>query len=392
MTDFADGVYFNLDFDQYVKDSSLGSTDLCDLIVGPGTYWRGSYLDPDQQKSDFDDEAEAEAEKATKAQILGRAYHTARLEPEKFDGLYIREPIKTDFPANGFLSSDEKVKAALKEGGQQQTVSGETTLERCERLIAAGYIGTIWPREKALFAQTAGERQPIRGDLFDKMMIDMERLRANEQIAPFLSGGCAEVSIFWTDKNGIRCKARLDYLKAKSWVDFKTFDNSMGKRLEQCIADAFRFNRYYIQACHYRDGVAALRAGLPIIGEVSDFERALIANLQNRAIMPPECYYIFQEKNGVPHLLARRFEFTAIDIARQAEIDAIVDPDRKSQAIEALSRPTMIATKAAIEIAHAKRVWATYSQVYETGQPWALIDPIGSIGDLDFNNFWLEGR
>jgi PDDEXK-like domain of unknown function (DUF3799) len=379
----ADGIYFDLPDEIYHADDALGSTDISRLIISPATYWAGSALNPNKPQGDED---------ATKAQILGRAYHVARLEPEIFDALYLREPIPADFPSAGFLSSDEKVKAQLKERGIQQTVSGETTLERAERLLADGYEGTIWPRVKALFEAELGQRVAISGKFYDDMMIEIGRLRNSPEIKALLSGGFAEVSIIYTDSNGIRCKVRLDYLRPDSWADFKTFDNSRGKVLDQAIADAFRYNRYYVQAVQYRAAVEQMRTSdLAIVGEATDDQKALIAAIKGRPA-PLDCWYVFQEKGGIPNLLARRFEFQELDVERAHEIEAIVDPARQAEARAALSRNTGIFRLGLVEIARAKELWATYSQIYEPGQPWAPINAVGTIGDLDFNQFWLEGR
>lgn len=378
-----DGIYFGLPAEVYHAVPALGSGSICDLIVSPGTFWRGSWLDPDRPELD---------EEATKAQVLGKAYHTARLEPELFQQLFVRELDKGDFPQRGFLSSDEKVKAELKGRGLQQTVSGESTAERAERLLDSGYEGTIWPLEKARWEAEVKGRTPIPAKFWDDIERDMERLRRNREIAEKLEGGQPEVSIFWTDEHGLRCKARFDYLRPDLWDDFKTFDNSRGKVLAQAIADAFRFNRYYVQAVHYRDAAEAIRTGgLQIKGEPSDEQRALVAAIQ---IRPEElaCWYIMQEKNGVPNLLACRFEFFGLDPYREAEIEALVAEGRQDEVKAMMARKTGIHQLGRAEIEKAKRDFHLYSQVYRPGEPWAPIEPIRTIGDLDFNSFWLEGR
>lgn len=379
-----DGIYFDLPDEIYHAVRALGSGSICDLIVSPATFWRGSWLDPNRPELD---------EEATAAQKIGKAYHIARLEPDRFAGMYVRKLDKADYPQRGLLSSDEKVKAALKAAGAQQTVSGETAADRAQRLIDTGYEGTIWPLEVAIWEQSVGDRIPLDAKVFDDIAIDMERLRSIDDIADKLTGGFSEVSIFWTDQHGIRCKARLDYLRPDLWDDFKTFANPNGKKLAQAIADAFRYNRYYVQAVHYRDAVEAMRTGgLQIKGEASDAQRALIAGIQIRPA-ELECWYIMQEKGGIPNLLARQFEFSAVENARRFEAEAMSDgPDQLARAMAALARPTAIHQLARAEITQAKKDFALYSQIYEPGQPWAPIEPMGTIGDLDFNSYWLEGR
>jgi hypothetical protein len=379
-----DGIYFDLPAEVYHAVPALGSGSIAKLIVSPGTFWRGSWLDPDRPELDED---------ATKAQVLGKAYHTARLEPEKFHELFVRELDKGDFPQQGFLSSDTAVKAELKGRGLTQSIGTETIEERAERLVESGYEGTIWPLEKARWEKEVAGRTPIPASFWDDIERDMERLRGNQEIADKLEGGEPEVSIFWTDEHGLRCKARFDYLRPDLWDDFKTFDNSRGKVLAQAISDAFRFNRYYVQAVHYRDAAEAIRVGgLQLKGKPTDGQRALIAAIQIRP-EELECWYIMQEKNGVPNLLARRFEFSAVPIGRSEEADAFaVDEEHAAKAKAAQMRKTGIHQLGRAEIEKAKRDFYLYSQVYRPGQPWAPIEPCGTIGDLDFNSFWLEGR
>lgn len=377
-----DGIYFNLPAEIYHAVEALGSGSVCDLIVSAGTFWRGSWLDPDRPELD---------EEATKAQILGKAYHTARLEPQLFNEQFVRELSKADFPAKGLLTSDVAVKAALKDMGEQQTVTGESIEERCQRLLDAGYQGTLWPLEKARWQAKVAGRTPIPAKFWDDIERDMERLRSIDDIREKLEGGAPEVSVFWTDKFGVRCKARFDYLRADLWDDFKTFVNSNGKVLAQAIADAVRYNRIYIQCIHYREAAEEIRNGrVQIVGDASDEERAIIAAIQIRPI-ELACWLIFQEKNGVPNLLARQFKFKSVSLNDRAQL---VHPDPAEQAmmLDRAARPNGLFKLGEAEILHAKRQFVLYSQVYPPGQPWAPIDPIGTIDDDDFNSYWLEGR
>ncbi len=377
-----DGIYFNLPDEIYHAVPRLGSGSICDLIVSAGNFWRGSWLDPDRPELD---------EESTDAQTLGKAYHTARLEPHLLDQKFVRKISKDDFPAKGMLTSDTAVRAALKALGETQTIGGETIAERCERLLDAGYQGTLMPLETAKWEATVNGRTPIPAEKWDDITRDMHRLRGNEEIAMKLEGGAAEVSIFWTDRHGLKCKCRPDYLRPDLWDDFKTFENKNRKVLAQAIADAVRFNRIYVQAIHYRDGIEMVRTGgLQIKGEASDAERALIASIQIRPF-ELECWLIFQEKKGIPNLLAKRFEFDSVPMREQADMAGLSE-DRRAKAMAAMARPTQIRQLGEAEILKAKRDFVTYSQIYEPGQPWAPIEPIGTIGDLDFNSFWLEGR
>ncbi len=380
-----DGIHFGLPMELYRRIRALGSGSLADIAISPATFWARSWLNPD--KAD---------EEESSAQVLGSAYHCARLEPDYFFDRYARELDKEEeLAALGedgeacFTGTD--MSAALAELGQAKTKAGEGVLGQARRLRDAGFAGMIWPLRMEEWENDRGGRIPLRPQDWEAIQLDMERLRSNPEIAELLTGGAAEVTIIWTDKHGLRCKCRPDYLKAASWVDFKTFANSQGKRLEQCLADAFRYNRYHMQWGHYFDGMEAIReGGLQIQGEASDAERKLIASIQIRP-EELECTYLFQEKGGIPNLLARRLE--AFDVPLQTRInDAGASEAQIAAAHRATRTRTPLFIRAQADLERSKRDFHLYSQVYEPGRPWAPIEPMGTFSNMDFNSYWLEGK
>lgn len=378
-----DGIYFGLPDEVYHAVPRLSASGIQKLCVSPATFWRGSWLDPDRPELD---------EEATDAQILGKAYHCARLEPERFHASYVRKISKADFPAEGLLTSDAAVKAELKNRGLVQSIGNESIAERAQRLADDGYEGTILPLETAKWETEVKGRIPLPADHFDQIVTDMERIRGCGEIAELLSDGEPEVSVFWTDQHGIRMKSRLDWLKVASWSDLKTFDNSRGNELGQALANAVRYNRLHVQAVIYRDATEAIRTGdIPIKSEATDAQRALIEAIRNRAD-PLSCWFIFQEKGGVPNLLGREFRFSTAGTYRDTEIDTMVDEDEREAVRSKMAMRTMLCLRAIWEIDRAKRAFVLHCEVYEPGQPWFPIEPLGAFDDIDFNTYWLEGR
>jgi hypothetical protein len=373
-----DGIYFGLPAEVYHAIPRLSASGLQKLCVSPATFWRGSWLDPDRPEPDED---------STKAQVLGKAYHTARLEPELFDVLYVRQPTKADFP-KGTLFTATDMSKALEELGLKKSGS---VAEQAERLVEAGYDGPIWHVAMAEWEEQRNGRTPIPAEYFDQITTDMERIHGNGDIAPLLTGGEPEVSIFWTDEHGLQMKCRVDYLTFNWWVDFKTFDNSRGKELAQAIFDAFRYNRYYVQGVTYRDGVEAIRTGgLQIQGDATDDQRKLVAQIQTKP-GELECWYVFQEKGGVPNLLA--YEFPFFDVPVTSRLNEIGASDEALAAgREGVRRSTLLHGKARTEIKRAKEQFYLYAQAYDPGKPWFPLQARGRFEDYEFNSFWLEGR
>ena len=374
-----DGIYFDLPEDVYHAVPRLSSSGIQKICVSPATFWRGSWLDPERPDHD---------EEQTIYQLLGKAYHVARLEPHLFESTYVRELDKSEAPKGALITGDD-MKKVLEEYGLPK--SGKV-LDQAERLADAGYpANKLWPLIVKDWEAERGQRIPLPAKHYDQMVKDSERISKNAEIAPLLQGGEAEVSIFWTDEHGVQMKARVDYLTRDWWVDFKTFDNSRGKNVNQALVDAVRYNRYYIQAPVYREAIEQIRVGnLPIIEASTDDQRALIAAM---AIRPGElqCWYVFQEKGGIPNLLAREFPFYSVPYTTLFNEAITDDEERKLAVREATKNRTALFIKGAGEVLQAKKLFELYRQVYEDGEPWFPIHSIGKFSDEDFHPYWLEG-
>jgi hypothetical protein len=373
-----DGVYFGLPADVYHAVPRLSSSGCQKIDVSPATFWRGSWLDPERPDQDEDE---------TVWQVIGRAYHCARLEPHLFESSYVRELDKADAP-KGTLFTGNEMGAKLEAMGLKKSGS---VGEQAERLADAGWPASqLWPLIKEAWEGERGTRTPLPAKHYDQMITDRDRISGNSQIAPLLTGGEAEVSVFWTDEHGVRMKSRLDYLTRDWWVDFKTFDNSRGKNLNQALVDAVRYNRYYMQAPVYREAVEAIRiGGLDVIEAETDDQRALVAALR---IKPGElrCWYVFQEKGGVPNLLAREFPFYRIPWTTIFNEQICSDADRIAAVREATKERTEIFHKGAGDVLRAKQLFVLYSQVYPEGEPWFPLEAVGSFSDEDFHPYWLN--
>jgi hypothetical protein len=386
VTMIGDGIYFGLPMEVYRNVPRIGAGSLGELNKSAGDFWAKSWLNPDRPSADEDEKA---------WQIVGSAYHCARLEPDKFAERYCRKPSKADHAeqaaAHGACWNGIEIGNALADLGCTKKVAGEAVAEQAARLEAEGYEGVIWPLVEARAKVEQGDRIALDAKVWDEIARDMERLRGSKEIASkFTDAGASEVSVFWTDENNIQRKARFDRLEPDYWLDFKTFDNSRGKRLEQAIADAIRYNRYYITAASYREAYVALRE-LEVVGDATDAEQYLVARIK---ISPkePRTWFVFQQKSGVPNLLAREFRFFDVPDAITNSWDTGADDEAVARGHAATNRPTQIYAKGMAEIDYAKRLFALYSGVYRPGEPWAPLDPVGSISDMDFNPHWLEGR
>lgn len=382
-----DGIYFGMPEDDYHKIDRLSKTGIKRLRVSPADYWKTSPLNPRQEDLTPDQER-----RRNLARVLGRAYHTARLEPHKFESRFVRKPSQTDYTdQEGFLHTVTMIDEQLVALGQPKTNKADGgALGKALRLRGAGYKGPIWHIIEDEFKASAGERGIVPADAYDQILIDMQRIRKMPDIDKILSGGEAEITLLCTcPDTGIPMKSRIDYLKVEEWAEFKTFDNPNGKNLIQAINDAIRFNGYFIDAVCYHQAIEILRSGaLDIIGEATNEQVDLITNIIERGA-PLACQFVYQQKNDVPNILAREFELFQFSEAQRAQ-HAGASPDAVNRVENGQRTKTAIHQKGRMEIAAAKRDYLAYSEIYGEGEEWLPVYPLGKTTDADFPPFWLE--
>ncbi len=439
-----DGIYFDLPENIYHAQQRLSSSGIQDLLVSEGDFWARSWLNPANADKD---------KEPTKAQILGRAYHTARLEPDLLlqrfaqefdaqdcpDGLTndteVRAALKLLQPQKdaieGLLANDTAVKEALAAMGQPKAIAGEdaaaralrlrslrpevqiwslivadweaingpmtapadeSAATRAQRLIGLGYTGKIFAIERAAYeAQHAGKTFIAR-EYWAQVLADMELIKSNPEVRQYLIGGEPEVSILWTDQpSGLKMKARIDYLRPNEGNDFKTFENMMRKPLRRCLADAFRYNRYYIQSVVYHDAMEEIRAGLEVAGPATLAQVDLIEAIRANPI-PMGIRYTFQQKGGVPNLLTMNVKlYHGMHPGTEAAA-AGADPETLKMMRAKYGEPSLLHRRAQLDIASAKRKFAACFEIFADGEPWRTIEADTELTDDDFNQFWLDMR
>lgn len=232
MTTTAPGIYFNLPEAVYHADGRLGSTDAKRLLRSAADYWHHSALNPARPSVE-----------PTPAQAYGRASHLRILEgPDKFLTRYERAP-----EPEGLLDSDADL-------GKWLTAHGVNKLPRSksEKIVQA--IG-IDPRVRILseFERRAAEagRQILKREDFDRIVVASDLITQNPHLATAFSNGQPEVSVFWDRDDGVRCKARFDYLKIRGIGDLKSTRNPLGLDFADNCRRAIANYRYDIQAAHY---------------------------------------------------------------------------------------------------------------------------------------------
>lgn len=227
-TSLPDGIYIRLPEDVYHNDTALGSTDLRNLLKGPGTFWRRSKLNPKLRPW------------KTEATVMGSAIHKFLLEGrEEFDRFYIRGPWGED---DDDLSASEK---------------GQLT--------------------KAAKAKLLEGQELIPRDDYD-FILDLHGVfQRDAELRDALSNSLNEVSIFYT-RRGVRMKVRFDILKLYGFGDLKSIANEKERDIVRACSLDIKDKGYFIQVEHYLEG----RSFLP---KLAVEDKIFIADVHYKAAM-----------------------------------------------------------------------------------------------------------
>lgn len=189
----------------YHADTSNISKSGLDLIErAPAHYWQ-KYINPDRDEID------------TKAFLIGRAFHVATTEPDKFFDRYIVAPGKIDR-----RTRDGKEKWTEFE----QAAEGKTILQ-------------------------ANADSNSRHLSYDQVMYMRDSARRHPSVSWLLTFGIAEEISVWEDSlTDAPCKSMRDWRREDVIVDFKSTDDAS----PEGFARSVRKYRYDVQNAFYIDG------------------------------------------------------------------------------------------------------------------------------------------
>lgn len=189
----------------HANTARIGKSGLDLIAKSPAHYW-AKYLDPNRER-----------EEPTPALIFGTAVHSAILEPNNFEKLYLALP-----EINRRTSEGKAEYAALMEHAKANGITFLTSDDR----------------ESCLRVRDAVHKHPAARLL--------------------LSRGVAEDTLYWEDQQtGAHCKARPDFLSTNTGfvVDVKTTQDASATGFSK---SSYGY-RYHVQAAWYLDGhMAAL--------------------------------------------------------------------------------------------------------------------------------------
>lgn len=227
-----DGIYFNIPDTIYHSEKRLSSSGIRDILDNPTYFWFNSNLNPLKE------------EKSSEAMTDGKIFHSMILEGESLNKKYKIMPAEI-----------------------------EALNKNCTEF-------KIWKSAQSL--------EIIPYSKYKKFNLICEYLREEGQIldCDVFKGGFSEVSIFWTE-DGIKRKARIDYLKVNKIIDLKTFLKANKTPLNNFVAQYFFKFRVYLQLIYYKRAVKfAKENNLKVFGnsEQQTFWEALDTDLMTMAV------------------------------------------------------------------------------------------------------------
>lgn len=289
------GIYFGLPLAAYMADRALGSSSLCDLNVSPITFWRKSKMNPEREVDDSTDASEH-----------GDASHARLLEgPEVFASRFVASLQESDFPdvpKSGKELEAECVKRGLAKSG--------TIADKEARILAADPTFKSWSRIESDYGKAMAGKTFLKPDHMKRIEATAQHVARHPDANAALTGGYPEVSIFWEDpETGIRCKARLDYLKTQAVIDLKNFTNKYGVSIDRAISSSIMRYGYLTQAVHYSQGLEMVKAMLrdPHAKCISGAKTEALLNMIEwlRAPQPHRFVFLFVESCAYPAIRVR---------------------------------------------------------------------------------------
>jgi hypothetical protein len=243
----AEGIYFNMPFQEYKDIHCLNSGFIKDLNVDVTYAWLNSYYNPHRP-----------ADKDTPAKRIGRAYHKRILEgKDAFYQEYAPE-FQHDLTDKSIIRTSEDLKSALALRGLPVTF--KVKQEGIDCLLAADPSAKIADVMRAEHDALWQGREQLPVEQIQYLEYCTQIINADQNLRTYTAGGYPEVVVVWYDEFlDAWFKIRVDYMKTSPFVDLKTFANQKGLPIDLCISRAFRDYKYGIQARLYLQGMAYAR-------------------------------------------------------------------------------------------------------------------------------------
>lgn len=200
MKKYEDGVY-DITNEEYHASAGVSRSQLMLLDKSPYHFWYETMS------------GEAKKKEPTPAMIIGSAFHTLLLEPEKFNQEY-------------------------------------AILHKIDRRTTKG------KEEYAAFEEMVGTKTILSEDQFADLRVMVDNIKKHDIVQTLLDDAVFEKSIYWTDEEtGLQFKARPDIWSPKMVVDLKTTQDA---NINAFMRSSMNYG-YYLQAGMMLEACRALK-------------------------------------------------------------------------------------------------------------------------------------
>ena len=304
------GIHFGMDEEVYHAIPAFSKSHLHHLLCSPTAFWADSWLNPDRE------------ERSAEHLRVGKAYHAMILEGhDAYTSRFYPAPDPKDHP--DALRSVDEIKQALAKLHQTPMAKvdvpgtdGKTRAAKKEdwvaQLMAYDRSQLVWDDIVAKAERIAAGRTLLPCDDDRRIRIAARMIMQDPQLAKAFTGGYPEVTLIWRDpRQGVLYKSRVDYLKLRAVVDFKTFANQQDRSVRKAILHAIAAHRYCLQPAVYLQGVDEVRKLVKVHAlsaifshdeptpEVAE-ERQGFAFKWAQNATPDRWLWVFQQKGEAP--------------------------------------------------------------------------------------------
>lgn len=335
----APGIYFGMPDSVYHADPSLGSTGLKKLLASAPDFWWQSSMNPAR-----------EPEKETDAKVFGRAVHKCVLEGrDAFEAEFAPQPAPEDYP--GCLRVVDDLKLFLKQnrlaisGSKAELIARAKTIPGCPVVF-----------DDVVDVASASGKTLLKREDYNRILAASAFIKANDNLANAFTGGMPEVSIFW-EENGVRLKARLDYLKMNAISDLKSIRNSREIEFKAACRNRIASLNYLLSAEHYCEGRRQMSRLIADGAVYGDHDAEWL--------------------RGV----AKNQAYAFVLVFWQAEASPISHGFK-------LSPGNPLFASARAEISRSIEIYQAFMREFGTDTAWILKEPLEELDQTELPNWW----
>lgn len=353
---FQEGIFFGMDEAVYHAIPALSASGIRLLRISPLEFWMQSIMNPERDL--------IEEETDSFAKTLGSAYHSRICEGKAvFDSRFAPKIDPRDY--KDVLETADDLKSVIKSHNEIVGKDGKINVtgskpELIERVLTINPAAKIWDVICESYYGEHKGKQFLPWKYIRRIETAAKMIEADPQLGRAFTGGASEVSVCWIcPTHRIPMKIRVDYLKAKSLVELKSYSNPNGRQIDRAITSAFAGRRYHIAAALYDEGVNMI-ADLIKAGNVfGEHDPALIRALE--AGHEKTYLMVFQHSGFAPIVRGKILPKESMFFqAGQTEVDA------------------------------GKMLYRTCMEKFGPNVPWIDAAPIESFDDANIPSYGLE--